>query len=153
MFVHKYNYEKVSLDDKYLFDNFLPLGNMDEATKGYYQKKLQPALELYFSMKMYCEKQDNENEVSDSEPFEMDFDETTKVWFQMTRPAENRVNLTIRVYENGALQLEEVIRETIHDPETVCKLLHQSGFTVLRCADRMLDDGGHGTTWFLIAQK
>ncbi len=95
----------------------------------------------------------NENEVSDSEPFEMDFDETTKVWFQMTRPAENKVNLTIRVYENGALQLEEVIRETIHDPETVCKLLHQSGFTVLRCADRMLDDGGHGTTWFLIATK
>ena len=95
----------------------------------------------------------NENEVSDSEPFEMDFDETTKVWFQMTRPTESRVNLTIRVYENDALQLEEVIRETIHDPETVCKLLHQSGFTVLRCADRMLDDGGHGTTWFLIATK
>jgi len=95
----------------------------------------------------------NENEVSDGEPFEMDFDETTKVWFQMTRPAENKVNLTIRVYEQNTLQLEEVIRETIHDPETICDLLKTCGFTLVRCADRMLDDGGHGTTWFLIATK
>ena len=95
----------------------------------------------------------NENEVSDSEPFEMDFDETTKVWFQMTRPAENKVNLTIRVYENDTLQLEEVIRETIHDVPTICDLLKKCGFQLLRCADRMLDDGGHGTTWFLICQK
>lgn len=95
----------------------------------------------------------NENEVSDSEPFEMDFDETTRVWFRMTRPAENKVNLTIRVYKNGSLQLEEVIRETIHDPAAVCELLQKCGFTLLRCADRMLEDGGHGTTWFLIAGK
>ena len=95
----------------------------------------------------------NENEVSDSEPFEMDFDETTKVWFQMTRPASNKVNLTIRVYEKGLLQLEEVIRETIHEPTAICSLLKRCGFTVLRCADRMLDDGGHGTTWFILATK
>ena len=95
----------------------------------------------------------NENEVSDSEPFEMDFDETTRVWFQMTRPAENKVNLTIRVYENNVLQLEEVIRETIHDVPAICSLLEKCGFRLLRCADRMLEDGGHGTTWFLICQK
>ena len=95
----------------------------------------------------------NENEVSDSEPFEMDFEETTRVWFQMTRPAANKVNLTIRVYENGTLQLEEVIRETIHEPAVICDLLKNSGFRVLRCADRMLDDGGHGTTWVLIVTK
>ena len=95
----------------------------------------------------------NENEVSDSDPFEMDFDETTRVWFQMTRPANNKVNLTIRVYENNILQLEEVIRETIHDPAVVCDMLRNCGFRVLRCADRMLDDGGHGTTWFIIARK
>ena len=95
----------------------------------------------------------NENEVSDSEPFEMDFDETTRVWFQMTRPAENKVNLTIRVYENNLLQLEEVIRETIHDVPAICSLLEKCGFRLLRCADRMLEDGGHGTTWFLICQK
>ena len=95
----------------------------------------------------------NEKEVSDSEPFEMDFDENTKVWFQMTRPAGNKVNLTIRVYENSQLQLEEIIRETIHDVPTVCNLLEKAGFRLLRCADRMIDDGGHGTTWFLIARK
>ena len=95
----------------------------------------------------------NENEVSDSEPFEMDFDETTRVWFQMTRPAENKVNLTIRVYENNVLQLKEVIRETIHDVPAICSLLEKCGFRLLRCADRMLEDGGHGTTWFLICQK
>ena len=95
----------------------------------------------------------NEKEVSDSEPFEMDFDETTNVWFQMTRPAENKVNLTIRVFENGQLQLEEVIRETIHEPAVICEMLKNCGFRVLRCADRMMDDGGHGTTWFLIATK
>ena len=95
----------------------------------------------------------NENEISDSEPFEMDFTDTTRVWFQMTRPGENKVNLTIRVYEQGALQLEEVIRETVHDVAAVCRLLETCGFTVLRCADRLLEDSGHGTTWFLVARK
>lgn len=96
----------------------------------------------------------NEREVSTSEPFEMDFDERTRVWFQMTRPAENRVNLCIRVYENGQLQLEENIRETIHDPIEICRMLEKTGFRVIKCADRLPDgDGGHGTTWFVIAQK
>ncbi len=95
----------------------------------------------------------NENEVSDSEPFEMDFDDHTRVWFQMTCPAEKKVTLTIRVYRDGAEEFEENIRETVHDPAEICKLLEKSGLQVLRCADRMLDDGGHGTTWFVIARK
>ena len=95
----------------------------------------------------------NENEVSTSEPFEMDFDEDTRVWFQMTRPGEKQVNLKIRVYTHGALDFEENIRETIHDPVSVCKLLQEAGFAVLRCADSLLDDGSHGTTWFVIARK
>lgn len=95
----------------------------------------------------------NENEVSDSEPFEMDFDENTRVWFQMTRPGERQVNLKIRVYENGSLVFEENIRETVHDPAVICDLLRASGFTVLRCADSLLDNGSHGTTWFVIARK
>ena len=83
----------------------------------------------------------------------MDFSDTLRVWFQMTRPAEKKVNLQIRVFENGKEQLEENIRETIHDPAAICALLEKSGFTVVRCADRMLADGGHGTTWFVIAYK
>ncbi len=95
----------------------------------------------------------NENEVSTSEPFEMDFSDTIRVWFQMTRPADREVNLKIRVYENGKLDFEENIRETIHDPAAICDLLKKCGFQVLRCADSLLDDGGHGTTWFVIAKK
>lgn len=95
----------------------------------------------------------NENEVSDSEPFEMDFDANTRVWFQMTRPTSKTVNLMIQVWEDGILRFEENIRETLHNPATICDLLRRSGLQVLRCADTLLDDGGHGTTWFVIAQK
>ena len=95
----------------------------------------------------------NENEVSDSEPFEMDYDEHTRVWFQMTRPGQKQVNLKIRVYEDGALAFEENIRETVHDPAAICGLLEKCGFTVERCTDSLLEDGNHGTTWFVIARK
>lgn len=95
----------------------------------------------------------NEHEVSTSEPFEMDFSDTIRVWFQMTRPGERKVNLKIRVYESGVLSFEENIRETIHDPAEICALLQECGFEVIKCADRLLDRGNHGTTWFVIARK
>lgn len=95
----------------------------------------------------------NEQEVSTSEPFEMDFDEKTRVWFQMTRPGEKQVNLKIRVYEEGTFRFEENIRETIHDPETICDLLRKCGFDRVRRDDRLLEDGNHGTTWFVTAGK
>ena len=93
----------------------------------------------------------NEREVSDSEPFEMDFTPATKVWFQMTRPAANKVTLTIRVYEEGVLAFEENIRETIHDPAAVCALLNACGFETVTCADRLLEENNPGTTWFITA--
>ena len=95
----------------------------------------------------------NENEVSSGEPFEMDFSDRIRVWFQMTQPEERQVNLKIRVYEDGQLQFEENIRETVHDPNTVCQLLSECGFTVESCADRLLEDSNHGTTWFVVARK
>lgn len=96
----------------------------------------------------------NENEISTSEPFEMDFTDSTRVWFQMTTPGEERVNLKIRVYENGTLEFEENIRETVHDPEVICDLLRKCGFSVVKCADQLLDDPNrHGTTWFIVAKK
>ena len=95
----------------------------------------------------------NENEVSDSEPFEMDFDERTRVWFQMTRPTARTVNLRIRVFEDGALQFEENIRETIHAPAMICDLLEKAGFRDVRCSDRLLADANPGTTWFVTARK
>lgn len=95
----------------------------------------------------------NEHEVSTSEPFEMDVSDTVRVWFQMTRPGEKQVELKIRVYEDGALSFEENIRETVHDPAVICRSLRECGFEVVKCADRLLEDGGHGTTWFVIARK
>ena len=95
----------------------------------------------------------NEQEVSDSEPFEMDYDAHTRVWFQMTRPGEGKVNLQIRVFEDGVEAFEENIRETIHDPQQICRMLQNCGFTVERCADSLLEDDSHGTTWFVIARK
>ena len=95
----------------------------------------------------------NENEISTGEPFEMDFSDSVRVWFQMTQPAEKQVNLKIRVYENGQMQFEENIRERVYDPADICHLLEKSGFTVVRCADSLHDDAGHGTTWFVIAKK
>lgn len=95
----------------------------------------------------------NEREVSTSEPFEMDFTESTRVWFQMTRPGEKKVNLKIRVYENGELEFEENIRETIHDPDVICDMLRSCGFREVRCSDRLLEDANPGTTWFITARK
>lgn len=95
----------------------------------------------------------NENEVSTSEPFEMDFSDSVRVWFQMTRPEINQVNLKVRVFENGQLQFEENILETVHDPNTICELLCQCGFSVERCADRLLEDSNSGITWFVVARK
>ena len=94
----------------------------------------------------------NENEVSTSEPFEMDFSDSLRVWFQMTRPAEKQVNLKIRVYENGELSFEENIRETVHEPAAICDLLRKSGFEVLKCDNRLLETNAPGTTWFVIAR-
>ena len=55
--------------------------------------------------------------------------------------------------EKGELALEENIRETVHDPARICHLLEECGFIVERCADSLLQDGTHGTTWFVIARK
>lgn len=95
----------------------------------------------------------DEKEVSDSEPFEMDYDAHTRVWFQMTRPGEKQVNLQIRVYDGEILQLEENIRETLHDPAQICGLLEQVGFTLVRCAHSFLPEDHPGTTWFVIARR
>ena len=95
----------------------------------------------------------NEREVSDSEPFEMDYDENTRVWFQMTRPGEKQVNLKIRVFEKDTPAFEENIRETLHDPQLICDLLCKSGFTQINCCDRLLEDSGQATTWFVTARK
>jgi SAM-dependent methyltransferase len=96
----------------------------------------------------------NEGEVNPGEPFDLDFDETIRAQFMITRNSEGIINLKTSVYENGELQFEENITETVHDPEMICALLRKSGFEVLQCSNRLLDDAqNHGTTWFIIARK
>ena len=95
----------------------------------------------------------NEREVSTSEPFEMDFTQTTRVWLQMTRPGEKKVNLKIKVFEEGTLAFEENIRETIHDPAEICRMLRGCGFAEITCTDCLLSENNPGTTWFVTARK
>ncbi len=96
----------------------------------------------------------NEKEVSTSEPFEMPHGENERVWFQMLRPAPNKVTLKIRVYEKNELKFEENINETIHDPETVCAMLRECGFRVIKLGHTLSDDSpSQAATWFVIAQK
>ena len=95
----------------------------------------------------------NENEVSTSEPFEMDFGENLHIWFQMTRPAQDKVTLKIRVDEKGKFAFEENIRETIRDPGVICRMLEDCGFQSVSCRDKLLEDSNPGTTWFVTAQK
>lgn len=82
----------------------------------------------------------------------MDFSDTVRVWFQMTRPEDRQVNLKIRVWEKGICRLEENIRETVYDPGEICRLLESTGFSMERCAHSLLGDT-RGTTWFVIAKK
>ena len=95
----------------------------------------------------------NEREVSDSEPFEMEYDENTRVWFQMRRREDDRVNLKIRVFAQEKLQFEENIYEQLHDPKEICRLLEKCGFRQVRCADRLRETARPGTTWFITATK
>ncbi len=95
----------------------------------------------------------NEQEVSSSEPFEMDFNDHTRVWFQMLCPEEKKVELHIRVFEDGKQQFEEIIRETIHDPALICSMLRSMGFGNVSCADRLLPEQNRSTTWYITAQK
>ena len=92
-------------------------------------------------------------EATAGEPFEVDFDEKTRVWFQLTQPEASMIALTVRVFENGRLQLEEVIREKVHDHRIICDLLRQAGFSVEACADRLLPEHNGSTTWYVVAKK
>ena len=96
----------------------------------------------------------NEKEVAPGEPIDLDFSETIKAQFLMTKNQDGIVQLKVTVWENGEQTFEEIITETVHDPEAICALLRKNGFEVLRCADQLLDDAeAHGTTWFIIARK
>ena len=95
----------------------------------------------------------NEREVPGGAPFDLDYSDTLRARFETTREAEGIVNLNVRVFEGGAPAFEEHIRERLHDPGWIREALKQSGFRVERFADRLLDEGPHGATWFVVARR
>lgn len=95
----------------------------------------------------------NEKEVSDSEPFDLEFSETVTARFQMLKE-DQLVRLKIAVYEDNAFSFEEVITETVHDLDQICEMLKEVGFTVLQCSHQLQEDApAQSTTWYIIAQK
>ena len=95
----------------------------------------------------------DENEISTEEPFDLEFDEHISARFQITRPAENRVHLQTKVFEDGAHSFTEDIYETVHNRETVLALLEKAGFEIRSCAHRLLEDSPEVATWYVIARK
>lgn len=96
----------------------------------------------------------NEKEVPPGEPIPLDFSDTVKALFTVSREDTGTIHLKTAVYEDGDLRFEEDITETVHDPEIICGLLRRSGFLVEKCSDQLLEDSkAHGTTWFIIARK
>jgi len=96
----------------------------------------------------------NEREVSPGDPIDLDFSETVKAQFHITKNDQGIINLKTSVFENGEFQFEEIITETLHDPQMICGLLEKCSFHLLRCSDQLLDGSDrHGMTWYIIAQK
>lgn len=96
----------------------------------------------------------NEKEVPEEEPFDLDFSETVKAQFQVTQNAEGRIHLKTTVFENGELAFEEIITETVHDPEIIRRMLVQTGFEIVSFSHKLLEDSdGQATTWYVIAKK
>ena len=96
----------------------------------------------------------NEKEATSGDPIDLDFSDEVKAQFTITKNQDGMINLRTTVFENGVQQFEENIKETVHDPQTICEILRRCGFQVLKCADQLLDDmENHATTWFVIATK
>lgn len=96
----------------------------------------------------------NENEVPTAEPFDLDYSDDVRTQFMITQDEKGIIDLKTRTYEKGELKFEENIMEIIHDPADICRLLRESGFQVLRCADHLLEsEETHGTSWYIIAQR
>jgi len=96
----------------------------------------------------------NEREVHPGEPIDLDFSETVKAQFTISRNEAGIINLNTTVYENGVKQFEENINETVHDVDAVLRMLKETGFEVLKCSDQILDGAlEHSTTWYIIARK
>lgn len=96
----------------------------------------------------------SEKEIPPEEPIDLDFSEDVKAQFAVFRDEENRIHLRTAVYENGKLEFEEEITETVHDVDKICGLLRECGFEVIKCDHQLLDDAKtQVATWYVVAKK
>lgn len=96
----------------------------------------------------------NEKEIPSEEPFDLDFSETVRARFSISRTAEGLINLKTTVFENGEQTFEENIYETLHDPEMICAMLRECGFRIVKRSHQLSDTApAQATTWFIIAKK
>ena len=96
----------------------------------------------------------SEKEIPPEEPIDLDFSEDVKAQFAVFRDEENRIHLKTAVYENGKLEFEEEITETVHDVDKICGLLRECGFEVIKCDHQLLDDAKtQVATWYVVAKK
>ena len=95
----------------------------------------------------------DEHEISTEEPFDLRFDEHISARFQITRPAQNRVHLQTKVFEDGVHSFTEDIFETVHDRERICAMLRGCGFELIQCAHRLLESSPEVATWYVVAKK
>ena len=95
----------------------------------------------------------DEQEISTAEPFDLEFDEHISARFQITRPAEKKVHLQTKVFEDGVHSFTEDIFETVHDRGTICAMLTDCGFRLLHCDHRLLEDSPQVATWYVVAKK
>lgn len=95
----------------------------------------------------------NEKEATEDEPFELEFDERIRAEFRIVKPEPGLIELRTKVFEDGEFRFEEVIRERVHEIDTVRRLLEQAGFAVERCAHSLTGTTGNEVaTWYLIAR-
>lgn len=96
----------------------------------------------------------NEKEVSFGDPIDLDFSDTVKAQFLITQDQEGMIRLKTTVFENGVLQFEEVITETVHEISEVLEMLRRCGFQVVQCGHTLLEEKDtQAATWYVIARK
>lgn len=94
------------------------------------------------------------DEVSPGEAFEVDFSDTVRARFGISRLEDGRLQLRTAVFENGVQQFEECITETVHDHAAIRQLLAEAGLELLQSGDRLLPEAeGHSTTCYMIARR
>ncbi len=96
----------------------------------------------------------NGQEGHEDEPFELDYSDTVKCIFRITKESGNRITLRTAIYENGEFSFEEQIVEQYYNPNDLINAMKRIGFINITCSDQLLPgEAGHGTTWFITGRK